>query len=253
MMPSTLAIIPARFASTRFPGKLLATIEGTSVLQRTYEQTKKCTKIDRILIATDHEKILEHCQSFDAECVLTSPACPSGTDRLIEALQKYPEKTSGDIIINVQGDEPCLAKETLDALIDAMWAHPEEYLATCAVPISDRTEILSPSVVKVVINTKGHALYFSRSPIPGSLPHTARTPSYLKHIGIYAFTREFLLQYQGLPKSPLQEVEDLEQLKVLDAGYNIRVVTVKQSSPHVDIPQDIERVKEWLCSQNISS
>lgn len=252
MKPQTIAIIPARFASTRFPAKLMAPIFGKSVLQRTYESAKKCALINHILIATDDMQIFEHAKSFGADVVITSPDCPTGTDRLIEALHTYPEKTQGDIIVNIQGDEPCLAKETLDALISDMRNFPDALMATCCVPISDPEEILNPSVVKVVVNQKGHALYFSRSPIPGSMPHAKQKPSYLKHIGIYAYRRDFLLQYNTLAASALQETEDLEQLKIIDHGYNIRVVQVKETSPHVDIPQDIERVKKWLCSQNIS-
>ena len=249
---TVLAIIPARYASTRFPAKLLQTIMGKSVLQRTYESVQESCFIDDILIATDDKRIQEHVESFGAKAVMTSPDCPTGTDRLIQVLTNYPELTKADIILNVQGDEPCIHKETINKTLQAMIQAPDEVLATACVPITDQYDVMSPSVVKVVLDKTGHALYFSRSPIPASHPKQTNRPTYLKHLGIYAYRRDFLLTYGSLAPTPLQLIEDLEQLKVLESGYKIRVVTVSHSSPHVDIPEDIQRVQEWLCNQNIS-
>lgn len=241
------AIIPARYASSRFPGKMLAPIMGKSLLQRTFEQVKLCPTITTILIATDDERILEHAKSFGADAIMTRPDHPTGTDRIIEALKH----TDADIILNVQGDEPCISPKILTQVCQALIDNPDEVMATVAVKTEDPFEIESSSVVKCVMDRNDHALYFSRSPIPGT--KTGRAPFYYKHMGIYAFRKKFLAQYGAMDQTPLQKIEDLEQLKVLEAGYKIKVVYADQCSPAVDIPEDIQRVTEWLCSQNIYS
>ncbi len=253
MKSKVIAIIPARYASTRFPAKMLAPIMGKSLLQRTYEQVKACSIIDTVVIATDDNRILEHVTAFGGKAIMTSVDHPTGTDRLIEVLQKYPEHTDCSIILNVQGDEPCIAPSTISSVCQALIDNPEECMATVAVPISDPQEVASPSIVKCVMDVNQHALYFSRSPIPGSKPLGKHAPFYYKHMGIYAFRRDFLLRYGTLPQTPLQLVEDLEQLKVLEAGYKIKVVYANECSPAVDVPEDIERVTKWLCSQNTYS
>ena len=250
MKTKVIAIIPARYASSRFPGKMLAPIMGKSLLQRTYERVIACSIIDDVLIATDHKLILDHAASFGAKALLTSPNHPTGSDRLIEVLQKYPELTQAGIILNVQGDEPCISPTTLLNVCQALIDNKQECMATVAVKITDPQEIQSLSVVKCVMDLQDHALYFSRSPIPGTKPLGKHEPFYYKHMGIYAFRREFLLTYGTLAQTPLQLVEDLEQLKVLEAGYKIKVVYTNECSPAVDIPEDIQRVTEWLCSQN---
>lgn len=253
MKDRVIAIIPARYASSRFPGKMLAPIMGKSLLQRTYEQVKSCSLISDILIATDEPIIQEHVMSFGGKAVMTSTNHPTGSDRIIEVLAKHPELTQGSIILNVQGDEPCISPTTLTSVCQALIDNPQECMATVAVKITDPTEIQSPSVVKCVMDIHDNALYFSRSPIPGIKPLGKHLPFYYKHMGIYAFRREFLLTYGTLPQTPLQLVEDLEQLKVLEAGYKIKVVYADECSPAVDIPEDIQRVTEWLCNQNLYS
>lgn len=248
-----LAIIPARIASSRFPAKLLVSILGKSVLQRTYEATKASTLVDRVLIACDDERIFQHVKSFGADAVMTSTCCKTGTDRLIQVLDNYPEMTQAEIILNVQGDEPCIPKETIDKTLLSILENPEVLMATAACPITDREEILHPSTVKVVCDLQQNALYFSRSPIPGKHPSSTINTPFLKHLGIYAYRRSFLKLYGTIAQTPLQCIEDLEQLKVLEAGYKIRVVQVPHTSPHVDIPEDIQRVEQWLCTQNTSS
>ncbi|MBS0637320.1 MAG: 3-deoxy-manno-octulosonate cytidylyltransferase [Verrucomicrobia bacterium] len=240
MKDHVCAIIPARYASSRFPGKMLAPIMGKSLLQRTYEQVKLCPTITTLLIATDDARIMEHAKSFGAKCIMTKEH-PTGTDRIIEALQH----TDADIILNVQGDEPCISPEILTKVCQALIDNPDEVMATVAVKTDDAT---SSSIVKCVMDQNDHALYFSRSPIPGTKSGPA--PFYYKHMGIYAFRRGFLAQYGKMPQTPLQIIEDLEQLKVLEAGYKIKVVYAEQCSPAVDVPEDIQRVTEWLCSQN---
>ncbi len=253
MKDRVIAIIPARYASTRFPGKMLAPIMGKSLLQRTYEQVKSCDLIDDVFIATDETIIQEHSATFGATAILTSIDHQTGSDRIIEVLQTHPELTNAGIILNVQGDEPCILPSTLARVCQALIDNPKEVMATVAVAITDLHEIQSPSVVKCVMDAHDHALYFSRSPIPGTKPLGKNLPFYYKHVGIYAFRRQFLLQYGQLPQTPLQLVEDLEQLKVLEAGHKIKVVYDKSCSPAVDIPEDIKKVTEWLCSQNTFS
>lgn len=252
-MNKVIAIIPARYASTRFPAKMLAPIMGKSLLERTYERVKACPVIDNVLIATDDKIILDHVTGFGGKAIMTSVDHPTGSDRLIEVLQKYPELTDCEIILNVQGDEPCISANTISSVCQALIDNPEECMATVAVRIHDPQEIASPSVVKCVMDRQDHALYFSRSPIPGTKPLGKHAPFYYKHMGIYAFRRNFLLQYGTLAQTPLQLVEDLEQLKVLEAGYKIKVVYANECSPAVDVPEDIQRVTEWLCSQNTYS
>jgi 3-deoxy-manno-octulosonate cytidylyltransferase (CMP-KDO synthetase) len=248
-----IALIPARYASSRFPAKMLATIQGKSLLQRTYESTKRCTALDDVLIVTDDARIFDHATSFGAKCLMTSPDCPTGSDRLIEALNLYPELTKGDIIVNVQGDEPCIHVETIEKVAAGLQKDLQAVMSTAAVAITDFEEITNPSVVKVVCDSQGSALYFSRSPIPGIKPKSKVKPCYYKHLGIYAYRRDFLLTYGKLPQTPLQLVEDLEQLRVLESGYKIKVEYVTHTSPHVDVPEDITKVEQWLCKQNISS
>ena len=252
MKKRVIAIIPARYASSRFPGKMLATIMGKSVIQRTYESAKACRLLDDLIIATDHELIYNHVESFGGKAVMTNPDCPTGTDRIIEALENYPELTNAECILNVQGDEACIDHKCMDAVCAALLDNPQEVMATASVEITDPAEIHCPSVVKCVMDVNGHALYFSRLPIPGVKRLEALLPVYNKHIGIYAFRREFLRLFGKMPQTPLQLTEGLEQLRVLEFGYKIKVVPVEQSSPAVDIPQDIQRVTEWLCNQNSS-
>jgi 3-deoxy-manno-octulosonate cytidylyltransferase (CMP-KDO synthetase) len=257
--PEIIAVIPARFASQRFPGKLLQPILGSSVLKRTYESVKKCPQINKIFVATDDERIASHVQQFGGKALMTSPSCATGTDRVVEAVSNYQELfTEADIIVNVQGDEPCIGSENMIALIETLKQYPHEMMTTVVTPIQDPADILSPSVVKCVFDRNHHALYFSRSPIPGIKPWTDKTaktlptPTYFKHVGIYAFRKEFLFRYSSIEMTPLQQLEDLEQLKVLESGYKIKVVEGYASTPHVDIPEDIQKVTEWLCNQDTS-
>ena len=245
-----VAIIPARYASTRFPAKMLAKINGKSLIQRTYESAKSSKSLNSLLIATDHKEIFDHAKSFGANVVMTSPDCPTGSDRLMEALTKYPEQTHGDIIVNIQGDQPCIMPDTIEAILTPLKIDPKEVMSTAKVKITDQEEINSPSIVKCITDLSGHALYFSRARIP-YIQKSASIP-YYKHVGIYAFRRDFLLKYGTLKATPLQLTEDLEQLKVLEHGYKIAVVEVPSEPPHVDNPEDIKRVEAWLQKQNIS-
>lgn len=238
-------LIPARYNSSRFPGKLLAAARGKTVLQRTFESAKKYFSADQLYIATDDERIADHVASFGGKAVWTSPDCINGTDRIAQAVDQTPELRKAEIILNLQGDHPCTAPETIQAVVEALQGDPDCAMSTAAAPIHTLDDFLSPHVVKVVADQSGRALYFSRSPIPygrGALPKEA-----LQHIGIYCFRREFLLQFARLPNTSLQMQEDLEQLRALETGARIKVARVEEAVFGVDTPQDLVKLEEFLC------
>ncbi len=246
-----IGMIPARYQSSRFPGKPLVVIAGKTLLQHTYENAKQSGCFDELVIATDDTRIFNHAQEFGARVVMTSVDHLTGTDRLTEALNKCPDLLDGSIVVNIQGDEPCVEAEIFSTLINALQNDPEGVMSTVVAPISDQTEIEDPSIVKCVFDQQGNALYFSRSVIPGAFVGSTKTA--FRHIGIYAFRRDFLLRYGNLPATPLQLSESLEQLKVLEHGYRIKVVVVAGESPGVNTPEDIAKVEPLLCKQNTSS
>lgn len=238
-----LIVIPARFASTRFPGKMLATIFNKSLIQHTYENAKKSKRIADVLIATDDQKILEHAISFGAEAILTPANCPNGTDRVYHALKSFEKASQDAIIINVQGDEPLLNPEAIDKLCTTLESDSKIQMATLVTPLHNKEELHNPSVVKCVFDKNFNALYFSRS----AIPFNRHEGQVYQHVGVYAFRRPFLEIYNQLPESPLQKAEDLEQLKVLEHGYDIKVVVENSQSVGVDTPEDIQKVEQLLC------
>lgn len=248
-----LTIIPARYESKRFPAKMLAPILGTSLLQRTYENARRCAFLGEIVIATDDQRIYDHVESFGGKAVMTSPDCQNGTERLAEAYQRYYRDQPIDMIVNIQGDEPLLEPEALAATIEALANSQEALMSTAVVKITSEAEALSPSVVKSVFDSFQHALYFSRALIPSNQAGVYRADdTYYRHLGIYAYRPQFLLEYAAFKSTSLQATEDLEQLKVLELGYKIKVAIVKNCSIGVDIPDDIKKVESILCKQNIS-
>lgn len=248
-LPQALGIIPARYASTRFPGKPLALIQGISLLQRTYSNTLASSAFAKVVIATDDPRIYEHATGFGATVVMTSPSCANGTERLAETLQVCPELLAFPITVNIQGDEPCLPPPTIKAVIQSLEGSPQAVMATAVCPLTCLKEICDPTVVKCVVGAQGQALYFSRSPIPAHKP-PAPSPPYLRHIGIYAYRTHFLTLYRALQATPLQQAEDLEQLKVLEHGYQVQTALVAPLPPGVDTPADIVTIERWLCTQN---
>jgi 3-deoxy-manno-octulosonate cytidylyltransferase (CMP-KDO synthetase) len=248
-------VIPARFEASRFPGKLLSSVVGKAVIERTYERALQSQALNALFVATDDERIAGCIENIGGKALMTSKDCLTGTHRVIEAVTSYPELASFDIIVNIQGDEPCLDPHTIDHIVWAIKEYPEEKVITAVVAIKDDTDLDNPSVVKCVLSQDMHALYFSRACIPGRLPYRkVLIPiSYWKHVGIYGFRKDFLLAYGKLPTTPLQCIEDLEQLKILELGFPIKVVEIAHTSPHVDLPEDIQKVEQWLCAQNISS
>lgn len=250
-----LGVIPARYNSSRFPAKLLHTIAGKSLIQHTYENTKQFAILDDLVIATDDLRILNHVTAFGAKAVLTSDTCPTGTDRIAEVVSRYPQYGDATIIVNVQGDEPCLPHDLVNKVVAQLLADSTASMATAACPIVSKQVALDHSVPKCVMDRQGNALYFSRTLIPSS--HKAEycpNTCYHQHIGVYAFRTEFLLEFPLLPASALQAREDLEMLKVLENGYRIKIAVVPQQEiPGVNTPEDIAKVESILCQQNICS
>jgi len=251
-----IAIIPARFASTRLPGKPLLEIAGKPMLLHVIERTARSATVTRVVVATDDERIVEVVRSAGHEAWLTSSEHRNGTERLAEVARSVNE----EIVVNVQSDEPMIDGTTIDAAVKPLLEDGSLMMSTIAEPLERPGDALDPGVVKVVIDNAGNALYFSRAPIP--FPRDEATqhgtiraamearhdvdPMFLKHTGLYAYRREFLLKYSLLTPTPLESRESLEQLRALEHGYQIRVVRVMSSSIGVDTPEDLDRVRRLM-------
>jgi len=231
-----VGIIPARYASTRFPGKPLALIAGKPLIQHVVEQCLKAKSLSEVVVATDDERIAEVARKF-SRVAMTRADHPSGSDRIAEAANKI----NCDAVVNIQGDEPLIDPAAIDAAILPLEHEPDVVMATLSKRIDDPREIDDPNVVKVVTDRAGDAIYFSRCPIPFDRDRTGRRTCF-KHIGLYVYRRNFLLQYPSLPVGPLENAERLEQLRAIENGYPIRVVETEYDSLGVDTPQDLERV-----------
>jgi len=237
--PRILGVVPARFASSRFPGKALAKIAGRSVLEHVFERASRADCLSQLVIATDDKRIFDEAVRFGAPVKMTRADHASGTDRVAEAAAQE----EAEIIVNIQGDEPLIEPETIEAAVAALLDDPGAPMATLKKHIERSDEITNPNVVKVVTDHNGRALYFSRCPIPHG-PHADVTR--WKHIGLYVYEREFLLGYSELPRGPLERMERLEQLRALENGFRIRVAETKHESLGVDTPEDLERVRELV-------
>ncbi len=237
-----LGIIPARYASTRFPAKALVDIGGKSMIQRVVEQAQQATSLSRVVVATDDERIQSHVRAFGGEAVMTSVHHQSGTDRCQEAVQQL--GLNADYIVNIQGDEPFVQPRQIDLLTSVLDGITE--LATLVKPITDVDTLLNPNSPKVVLNTSSEAMYFSRHPIPylrGQQPETwLHHHQYYKHIGLYAYRANILAQITQLPPSSLERAESLEQLRWLENGYRIRAVVTDLESHGIDTPEDLQRI-----------
>ena len=243
--PEFLVVIPARLGSTRLPRKPLADIAGKPMVVRVAEQAKK-SQAKKVLVATDSAEILTACKSHQIECILTREDHPTGTDRIAEVahLLKLPEQT---LVVNVQGDEPAIPPELINQVAQTLSSSTNCAISTVAVTITDLEEIANPNVVKVVLNRAGHALYFSRAPIPFVRDANTQLPSqlHLRHIGIYAYRAAFLQAYTRLKPAPTEQAEALEQLRALWYGYQIAVHIAPQAPPTgVDTPEDLERIRQ---------
>ncbi len=258
-MQGCVVVIPSRYASSRFPGKPLAPIAGRPMIQHVYERSCQARLVDTVLVATDDERIATAVHAFGGQAVMTSPDHPTGTDRIAEVAAKL----DCDIVVNVQGDEPCIAPEAIDAMVQPLRDDDTVPMSTLAHPIHDSEDLLTPNVNKVVVDQTGYALYFSRAPIPydrsawPQSPHLLATagktptvpPGCFRHLGLYAYRRSFLLTLALWPQTPLEQLEQLEQLRVLEHGYRIRVVQTTYNSIGVDVPEDVARVERVLAGQ----
>jgi len=245
-----IGIIPARFASTRFPGKPLAMLGGKTVIQRVYEQVSGV--LDDAYVATDDERIMQAVESFGGKAVMTSPDHKSGTDRIEEAACTI--KTDADVIINVQGDEPFIQRSQLET-VKGLFADPQVQIGTLGKPFESMEAVENPNSPKIVCDLRGYAMYFSRSVIP-YIRGKARQewlPSFtfLKHIGLYAYRRDVLAEITRLPQSPLELAESLEQLRWLQNGYRIKVGLTDVETVGIDTPEDLERAEAFLRERRI--
>lgn len=232
-------VIPARYGSSRLPGKPLVTIAGKPMIQHVYERAQDVPGVDAVLVATDDARVQEAVEAFGGQCRMTDPAHPTGTDRLVEVMRQV----DADIYINLQGDEPLVRAGDVTLLVEGMRADPAVDVGTLCHAI-DAEEAGNPNAVKVVRANNGDALYFSRARIP-YVRDAHHTPRYLKHIGIYAYRRRILEQFSELPRPELEQLEQLEQLRLLAAGVRIRVYELASApGPGVDTPECLERVRQ---------
>lgn len=236
-----IGIIPARYHSKRFEGKPLALIMGKTLIQRTFENAKKCSHLDDLFIATDDDRIADHAQSFGAKVIMTSSNCQSGTERLVEALRNNADLQKADIIVNIQGDHPCISSGVIEKIIEKIANDPKASMSTAISPLTCMKTASSKHIVKCVFDRFDNALYFSRA----TIPHGA--DSVFFHVGIYAYRKDFLYDYPNMQETRLDKYEDLEQLKVLENGYRIKVARVQEEVINVDVFEDIAKVEAYLC------
>lgn len=240
-----LAVIPARYQSSRFPGKPLVHIGGRSMIQRVYDQVKTTSLIDKVVVATDHQAIFTHLKSTNRDVMMTSEAHQSGTDRVAEVAKQY---DSFDVIINVQGDEPFIQQEQISTVVRPFMENVETQITTLAKSIENQALLFNPNVVKVIFNAQHSAIYFSRHPLPYlrdiDQSHWLTHHNFYQHIGLYGFRRDTLLAITKLPQSNLEKAESLEQLRWLEHQYPIQIAFTDTPSYGIDTPEDLERVKQ---------
>jgi 3-deoxy-manno-octulosonate cytidylyltransferase (CMP-KDO synthetase) len=243
---TVLAVIPARHASSRFPGKPLATIAGRPMIQHVVERVRRAQLVPRVVVATDEQDIKSAVEAFGGEALLTRHDHRSGTDRVAEVAAHL----AAEIYLNVQGDEPLLEPGAVDALVSAMLEDRAIQLATACAEISQTNDIMDPNVVKVVRDFESNALYFSRAPIPWVRESGAGVAArHWKHLGLYAFRRDALIEYPTLPPGDLERIEQLEQLRWLENGFRMVVVETDYDAVSVDVPADIARVETLLAAR----
>jgi len=248
----SLGVVPARYGAQRFPGKPLAIIDGKTLVQRVYEQAAKAKRLDKVIVATEDTRILEAVEAFGGDAMLTSPDCATGTDRVAEVARAY----DCELVLNIQGDEPLMRPEMIDQLVEGMQSDSKCVMGTLARKLESAANLDNPNVVKVALAQNGNALYFSRSRVPfvrdaktSDALEWLKLAKFYKHLGIYAFRREFLLKFVQLPQSELEKTEKLEQLRALENGFSIKVLITPYDSIGVDRLEDIELVEEILRTQ----
>lgn len=236
-------VIPARYASTRLPGKPLVSLAGKPMIQRVYERAKLARRVDRVLVATDDERIVKAVEAFGGEARMTRSDHRTGTERVAEVAAREAD----DVFVNVQGDEPLLDPAAVDAAVASLLEEPAAAISTVATAIKTPADIMDPNVVKTVLDFDGNALYFSRAPIPWVRDTGSKIQvRHLKHLGLYVFQRDALLEYPTLPQGELERIEQLEQLRWLENGWKIRVAEVEHDAVSVDVPEDVARVETLL-------
>lgn len=241
MSERVLAVIPARYGSTRFPGKPLANIQGKPMVQHVWERAQQAANIDRVIIATDDARILDAVTAFGGEARMTSADHPSGTDRVWEVAANQPDY---GLVFNVQGDEPFLDPAALEETIGALRQQPDVDIMTTVTPIETAADYTNPNIVKAVIAEGGRALYFSRAVVPYCRDHADKQTAYrgFRHLGLYLYRRRALERFTKLPPSPLEQTEKLEQLRALEAGMTISAVVVTHAPVGIDSPEDLARL-----------
>jgi 3-deoxy-manno-octulosonate cytidylyltransferase (CMP-KDO synthetase) len=235
---NAIGIIPARYKATRFEGKVLADLVGRPVIQHVYEMADESKALDDLIVATDDERILKAVKDFGGKAVLTSVDHKTGTDRLTEVVNPL----DVNIVVNIQADEPFAHHSMIDDMVNALINDASAHMATVVKRITDKDEAIDPNVVKAVIDKNGYALYFSRSPIP--FERGQKAEAFYKHLGLYAYTKDFLFTYTNLPQSHLEKVESLEQLRVLEHGYRIKTVETGIETIGIDTPEDLKKAKK---------
>jgi 3-deoxy-manno-octulosonate cytidylyltransferase (CMP-KDO synthetase) len=238
-----VVVIPARYGSTRLPGKPLVSLAGKPMIQRVYERAKLAQRVNRVIVATDDERIVKAVEGFGGEARMTRSDHRTGTERVAEVAAHE----EGDVFLNVQGDEPLLDPVVVDTAVASLLEEPAAEIGTVATPIRTPADIMDPNVVKTVLDFDGNALYFSRAPIPWVRDTGSKIQvRHLKHLGLYVFQREALLEYPTLPQGELERIEQLEQLRWLENGWKIRVAEVEHDAVSVDVPEDVARVERLL-------
>ena len=242
-----VVVIPARYGSTRLPGKPLVLLAGKTMIQRVYERAKLAQRADQVIVATDDERIVKAVEEFGGEVRMTRRDHRTGTERVAEVAAHV----EGDVFVNVQGDEPLLDPAAVDSALGALLEQPQASISTIATPIKVPADIMDPNVVKTVLDFDGNALYFSRAPIPW-VRDTANKVQvrHLKHLGMYVFQRDALREYPTLPQGELERIEQLEQLRWMENGWKIRVAEVEHDAASVDVPEDVARVEKLLQEQH---
>ena len=239
-----VVMIPSRYGSTRFEGKPLALISGKPMIQCVYERAVTAEMVDDVVVATDDRRIYRAVTGFGGKAIMTAAENRSGTDRVAEAAELL-NLSANDIVVNIQGDQPRIHPSCIQEVAAPLIENPDIQMSTLAFKITNPEEITNPKDVKVTFDTRGDALYFSRSPIPfGRDPHSVFNT--YKHLGVYAYTRRFLDVFRSLPDGRLENIEKLEQLRAMEYGYRIRVVVTEHDSPEVDVPEDINRIQNLL-------
>jgi len=241
-----VVIIPSRYGSSRFEGKPLAMITGKPMVQYVYESASRAERISEVVVATDDQRIFDEVTRFGGNAMMTSSSHRSGSDRVAEAADRMGLEPD-DIAINVQGDQPLVQPGCFDAVVEPLLEDPQLGMSTLAFQIEDPQEYTNPKDCKVVMDRNSYALYFSRAPIPLARDGGRDFPIY-KHLGVYAYTRRFLDTFNRLPRGRLEQIEKLEQLRVLESGHRIKVVITPFDSPEVDLPDDIARIEKMVTS-----